>query len=107
MRAWSLAWNAAEVPVPGSAATVVQLRRTGKGCLSYLIGQDGQAAVIDPSLDAAVYIEAAAARGWTIGHILDTHVHADHLSRGRALADLSGATCTCRRRIACASRSPP
>ena len=35
MRAWSLAWNAAEVPVPGSAATVVQLRRTGKGCLSY------------------------------------------------------------------------
>jgi rhodanese-related sulfurtransferase len=34
MKAWSLAWNGAEVPVPGSAATVIQVRRTGKGCLS-------------------------------------------------------------------------
>src|SRR5688572_25592830 len=33
MKAWSLAWNSAEVPVPGSAATVIQVRRTGKGCL--------------------------------------------------------------------------
>ena len=41
MKAWSLAWNSAEVPVPGSAATVIQVRRTGKGCLSYLIGNDG------------------------------------------------------------------
>jgi len=38
MRAWSLAWNSAEVPCPGSTAQIVQLRRTGKGCLSYFIG---------------------------------------------------------------------
>ena len=38
MKAWSLAWNSAEIPLPGSAATVIQVRRTGKGCLSYLIG---------------------------------------------------------------------
>src|SRR3712207_2095582 len=38
MKAWSLAWNSAEVTVPGSVATVIQVRRTGKGCLSYLIG---------------------------------------------------------------------
>ena len=50
MKAWSLAWNSAEVPVPGSAATVIQVRRTGKGCLSYLIGNDGQAVVIDAAL---------------------------------------------------------
>jgi rhodanese-related sulfurtransferase len=31
MGAWSLAWNAAEVPLPGTRAEVVQLRRTGKG----------------------------------------------------------------------------
>src|SRR5262245_10368967 len=41
MHAWSLAWNTAEVRVPNSAARVVQVRRTGKGCLSYLIGADG------------------------------------------------------------------
>jgi rhodanese-related sulfurtransferase len=31
MKAWSLAWNAAEVPLSGSSAEVVQMRRTGKG----------------------------------------------------------------------------
>ena len=45
MKAWSLAWNTAEVEAPG--AEIIQVRRTGKGCLSYLIGSDGEAAVID------------------------------------------------------------
>jgi rhodanese-related sulfurtransferase len=31
MKAWSLAWNTAEVPLPGARAEVVQMRRTGKG----------------------------------------------------------------------------
>jgi rhodanese-related sulfurtransferase len=31
MKAWSLAWNTAEVPLPGASAEVVQMRRTGKG----------------------------------------------------------------------------
>jgi rhodanese-related sulfurtransferase len=31
MEAWSLAWNTAEVPLPGVRAEVVQVRRTGKG----------------------------------------------------------------------------
>lgn len=31
MKAWSLAWNAAEVPLPGTRAEVMQVRRTGKG----------------------------------------------------------------------------
>ena len=31
MKAWSLAWNTAEVPLPGVKAEVVQMRRTGKG----------------------------------------------------------------------------
>jgi rhodanese-related sulfurtransferase len=31
MGAWSLAWNTAEVPLPGVRAEVVQMRRTGKG----------------------------------------------------------------------------
>ena len=92
MRAWSLAWNQAPVLLPTSPAQVTQVRRTGKGCLSYLVGVDGTAAVVDPSLSPDVYIELARARGWEIAHVLETHVHADHLSRGRTLAELSGAT---------------
>ena len=67
MKAWSLAWNSAEVPVPGSAATVIQVRRTGKGCLSYLIGNDGEAAVIDAALPPEVYQELAS-RTWLDDH---------------------------------------
>jgi glyoxylase-like metal-dependent hydrolase (beta-lactamase superfamily II) len=78
--------------VPGSTARVVQVRRTGKGCLSYLIGAGEAAAVIDPALDPQVYLALAAARGWRITHVVETHIHADHLSRARALADLAGAT---------------
>ena len=92
MQAWSLAWNSAELAVPNSAARVVQIRRTGKGCLSYLIGADGEAAVIDAALEPAVYQQLAQQHGWRITAVLDTHIHADHLSRSRALAELSGAT---------------
>jgi glyoxylase-like metal-dependent hydrolase (beta-lactamase superfamily II) len=91
MKAWSLAWNTAEVRVPHSAATVVQVRRTGKGCLSYLIGSGGEAAVVDASLAPQVYLNLAVNHGWQIRHVLDTHVHADHLSRARALAERTGA----------------
>jgi glyoxylase-like metal-dependent hydrolase (beta-lactamase superfamily II)/rhodanese-related sulfurtransferase len=92
MKAWSLAWNVAPVTLAGSPARVVQVRRTGKGCLSYLVGEGDEALVIDPSVGPDVYLEAARGYGWTIRHVLDTHVHADHLSRARDLARLSGAT---------------
>jgi glyoxylase-like metal-dependent hydrolase (beta-lactamase superfamily II) len=92
MQAWSLAWNTAEVPVPGSEASVIQVRRTGKGCLSYVVGSDGEAAVIDASLEPEVYLELAEERNWKITRVLDTHVHADHLSRSRKLAELAEAT---------------
>src|SRR5437870_6618357 len=91
MRAWSLAWNTAEVLCPGSTARIVQLRRTGKGCLSYLIGSNGAAVVIDASLDPQIYRRVADEHGWRIRTILETHVHADHLSRARALAADTGA----------------
>ncbi|MBI4502741.1 MAG: MBL fold metallo-hydrolase [Gemmatimonadetes bacterium] len=91
MRTWSLAWNTAPVPVPGTSAEVIQVRRTGKGCLSYLVGSAGAAAVIDPSVDPEVYRGLAGERGWSIVAVLDTHVHADHLSRARELAARTGA----------------
>jgi glyoxylase-like metal-dependent hydrolase (beta-lactamase superfamily II) len=47
---------------------------------------------VDASLDPAVYLQLARSRGWIIRHVLDTHVHADHLSRSRALAGQADAT---------------
>lgn len=92
MRAWSLSWNAAEVPLPSSKTQVVQIRRVGKGCLSYLIGSEKEAVVIDASLEPEVYLNIARGHGWSITAVLDTHIHADHLSRSRLLAEQSGAT---------------
>ena len=47
--------------------------------------------VVDASLDPGIYLGLAKARGWTIRHVLETHIHADHLSRARALAAGAGA----------------
>ena len=49
------------------------------------------AIVIDASVEPAVYVGLAEERGWSIRHVLDTHVHADHLSRSRRLAGIVGA----------------
>ena len=87
MKAWSLAWNLAEVRMPGSKAEIIQVRRTGKGCLSYIVASDGQAAVVDASVEPEVYLKLGKERGLKITHVMDTHVHADHLSRSRLLAE--------------------
>ena len=89
MGAWADTYDTAAVELEG--ATVVQVRRRGKGCLSYLVGADGAAAVIDPSSDVDRYVDLAEQRGWRISHVLETHLHADHLSGARALAAATGA----------------
>ncbi|CAN7765178.1 MBL fold metallo-hydrolase [Mesorhizobium sp. LjNodule214] len=60
---------------------------------SYLFGCGGKAAaaVVDPIGDIAPYLEAAQATGMRILYVIDTHIHADHISAGRALAAASGA----------------
>ena len=90
MKAWSLAWNVAEVPIADDTVHVFQVRRTGKGCLSYLLGAKDEALVIDASLDPQVYLDLASQNGWQITSVFDTHIHADHLSRSRQLAERSG-----------------
>jgi glyoxylase-like metal-dependent hydrolase (beta-lactamase superfamily II) len=88
MRAWSLAWNTAEATIAG--LQIVQVRRTGKGCLSYLVGSGAEAVVIDASVDPAVYIRLLTERGWRLTAVVDTHIHADHLSRSKRLAESQG-----------------
>jgi glyoxylase-like metal-dependent hydrolase (beta-lactamase superfamily II)/rhodanese-related sulfurtransferase len=88
------AWASTYDTVQGrfGAATVVQLRRRGKGCLSYVIGAVDRAVVIDPSLHVDHYLKVAASNAWRITDVLDTHLHADHLSGARALVEETGAT---------------
>jgi glyoxylase-like metal-dependent hydrolase (beta-lactamase superfamily II) len=92
LKAWSLAWNTADVLSLKGETAIIQVRRTGKGCLSYLIGSEGEAAVIDPSLPYEVYLDLANKRGWRLTAVLETHIHADHLSRAKELTETSGAS---------------
>ncbi|MEZ4669237.1 MAG: rhodanese-like domain-containing protein [Anaerolineae bacterium] len=60
----------------------------GLGCASYLVGCEsgGIAAVIDPDRDVRKYLDAASRRGMKITHIIETHLHADHVSGNSDLA---------------------
>jgi hydroxyacylglutathione hydrolase len=59
---------------------------------SYLFGCGGQSAgaVVDPVGDIEPYLRAAEATGMRILFVIDTHLHADHISSGRELAQASG-----------------
>lgn len=61
--------------------------------ISYLFGCGGHAtgAVVDPVGDIEFYVDAAREAGMRINFVIDTHVHADHLSSGRRLAEATGA----------------
>ena len=67
-----------------------QINRRGKGCLSYVVGSNGEAVVVDPMKNADWFAAFAAARGLRVVHVLDTHIHADHVSGGPALAATLG-----------------
>src|SRR6266852_7959011 len=64
------------------------------GCLahaSYLLGSEGEAAVVDPQRDVDIYLKAAEEHGLKIRHIFETHLHADFVSGHRELATRTGA----------------
>ncbi|EMA69672.1 beta-lactamase [Halorubrum aidingense JCM 13560] len=111
MRGWSGVYDRTAVPLPDAGddpLDIVQVQRRAKGCLGYLViggtanesgdgsdrvalaeseGSDRVALAIDVSRHGTEWQEAATAHDASIGAVLDTHVHADHLSGGRSLAD--------------------
>ena len=64
------------------------------GCLahaSYLIGDGGECAIVDPQRDVDQYLDAARRRGLSIRYVIETHLHADFVSGHRELAARAGA----------------
>src|SRR6476659_6306861 len=64
------------------------------GCLahaSYLIGSDGEAAVVDPQRDVGAYLAEATANNLKIKYVIETHLHADFVSGHQEIAARTGA----------------
>ncbi|MFB1050165.1 MBL fold metallo-hydrolase [Paraliobacillus sp. JSM ZJ581] len=91
MKAWSEHLEPVKVEDLNGGGELYQFVRIGKGCLSYMVISDGEAAVIDPVRMADVFIDFAKEKNVTIKHVLDTHLHADHISGGRLIAEKTGA----------------
>ncbi|HSZ63208.1 MAG TPA: rhodanese-like domain-containing protein [Terriglobales bacterium] len=58
---------------------------------SYMIGSEGEAAVVDPQRDVDIYLKAADEQNFKIAHIFETHLHADFVSGHKELATRTGA----------------
>lgn len=83
MRGWGRVHLAYDVK---DADGVIQVVRPGTGCLSYVVHDDGEAVVVDPSLYVQEYVDIARECDLEIVGVVDTHAHADHVSGGRRLA---------------------
>ncbi|MFX3632715.1 MAG: MBL fold metallo-hydrolase [Candidatus Pristimantibacillus sp.] len=92
MKAWSEYLEPVKIGDLQGGGSIYQFVRIGKGCLSYLIESNGEAAIVDTLRMTNVYEQFAAEHHLEIKHTLDTHLHADHISGGRQLAEKTGAT---------------
>jgi glyoxylase-like metal-dependent hydrolase (beta-lactamase superfamily II)/rhodanese-related sulfurtransferase len=89
MKAWNYAWNTARLKT--GEFEIIQVRRAAKGILSYIVGSEHEAMVIDAALDPEIYQNIAKENEWNIRYVVDTHIHADYVSRTRDLANATGA----------------
>lgn len=90
MKAWSEYLYRTKVYEDDDIA-VYQFIRAGKGCLSYMVTSGSEALIVDPLRFVDVYEQSARELGVTITHVVDSHLHADHISGGKALAEATGA----------------
>ena len=85
MKGWSMSWNTARLSFPDFE--IIQFRRTGKGCLSYLVSSNNEAVIIDASLPIEDYQGILVKKKLVLKFVIETHIHADHLSRSKQLAE--------------------
>ena len=74
-----------EMEAMAANPAAMQEKQARFGC-----GGQSQCVVVDPFDDLAPYLQASRDTGMRIAHVIDTHVHADHVSGGRALAEAAG-----------------
>jgi hydroxyacylglutathione hydrolase len=62
------------------------------GCASYVIAsrRTHEAAIIDPAIETEPYEALLRERGFRLQYVIDTHIHADHVSGARRLATQYG-----------------
>ncbi|WP_077358914.1 MBL fold metallo-hydrolase [Virgibacillus halodenitrificans] len=92
MKAWSEHLEPVKIGDLNGGGALYQFVRLGKGCLSYFIESNGEAAIIDTARMIDAYETFAVDKGVEIKHLIDTHLHADHISGGRALTEKVGGT---------------
>ncbi|NYE07557.1 glyoxylase-like metal-dependent hydrolase (beta-lactamase superfamily II) [Bacillus niacini] len=92
MKAWSEHLEPVKVGDLNNGGEIYQFVRIGKGCLSYMVVSNGEAALIDATRMTDIYLDFAESISAKITHVFDTHLHADHISGGRTIASKTGAT---------------
>jgi glyoxylase-like metal-dependent hydrolase (beta-lactamase superfamily II) len=91
MKAWSEHLEPIKVGDLKDGGELYQFVRLGKGCLSYMVVSNGEAAIIDATRTTDVYTDFAQEIDAAIIHVFDTHLHADHISGGRKIAEATNA----------------
>src|SRR6058998_1433695 len=86
MAAWETVYLPRRLSPTPSLQHVVQLDRVGKGSLSYVLVSDGDAVVVDPGRHVERYDALLTELRATPAAVVDTHIHADYVSGGRAAA---------------------
>ncbi|WP_138417359.1 MBL fold metallo-hydrolase [Aquibacillus sediminis] len=92
MKAWSEHLEPVKVGDLNDGGELYQFVRIGKGCLSYMVISNGEAAIIDATRMTDIFLDFAEEKGATITNVFDTHLHADHISGGRTIAEKTNAT---------------
>ncbi|MEN2767999.1 MBL fold metallo-hydrolase [Ornithinibacillus xuwenensis] len=92
MKSWSSYLEPIKVANLENGGELYQFVRLGKGCLSYMVLSEGEAAIIDAVRFTDIFTDFAKEKGVEIKHVFDTHLHADHISGGRHIATETGAT---------------
>ncbi|WP_019155553.1 MBL fold metallo-hydrolase [Robertmurraya massiliosenegalensis] len=92
MKAWSEHLEPVKVGDLKDGGEVYQFVRIGKGCLSYMVVSNGEAAIIDATRMTDIFLDFADSKGAQVKHVFDTHLHADHISGGRKIAEATNAT---------------
>lgn len=89
LKGWNSVYDIVKVkPSQPSKLSVFQIKRLGKGCLSYIVVLPDQksAIIIDPTHHIQTYTDFLKTHKLKAVAVADTHIHSDHVSGGFKLA---------------------